>query len=92
MLTLPDKSSARYRIYPSLLDSFAQMLDYEVVAEEMWNKKDGEYVLTPDEMYDKLEKELIATINREPHEPIEAASLDSAVSYTHLTLPTRSSV
>lgn len=74
MLTPPlNEASAKYRIYPSLLDSYQQLLDYEIVAEEPWNKRDGDYVLTPDEMYDKIEAELIASVNREPHEPSQAA-------------------
>lgn len=65
----------KYRIYPSLLDKFQELLDYEKVAEEDWNKIDdtGDYRLTPDEMYVKIESELIDSINRCPHSPSEAA-------------------
>lgn len=76
-----------YKIYPSLLDKFQEFLDYEIAAEETWNKVSesakergqyteaevGDYILTPDEMADKLEQDLIDTINRVPHEPWEAA-------------------
>ena len=82
----------KYRIYPSLLDKFQDLLDYETVAEERWNlvsnaaKKRGEfadrevgdYKLTPDEMYAKIECELINTINRCPKEPSEAADKGTA--------------
>ncbi len=76
-----------FKIYPSLLDKFQEFLDYQIAAEELWNKVSekakeqgqypdaevGDYILTPDEMADKLEQELIDTINRVPHEPWEAA-------------------
>jgi hypothetical protein len=68
----------RYRVYASLLDKFQSLKDYEKVAEEPWNKKDDEYILTPDEMYSKLEVELINTINRCPKEPSEAADKGTA--------------
>ena len=77
----------KYRIYPSVLDKFQELIDYETVADEPWNKVSetaiaagkypdkevGDYILTPDELQDKLEQELIDTINRVPHEPSEAA-------------------
>ncbi len=81
------KSKPDFRIYPSLLDKFQEFLDYETAAEEPWNKVSetaieagkypdkevGDYILTPDELCDKLEQELVDTINRVPHEPWEAA-------------------
>lgn len=65
-------------IYPSLLIAFQSLLDYELVAEEDWNKVSeaahqrgeyldrevGDYKLTPDEMYLKLECDLLDSINR----------------------------
>lgn len=62
-----------YRIYPSLLDLFQSLLDYEIVVEEPWNRVNGEYKLTADEMYDKLDCELLDAVNRVPHDPSEAA-------------------
>lgn len=67
-----------YNIYPSLLNAYQSLLDYEIVAEEPWNKvgestqqrgeyldrEVGDYKLTPDEMYLKLEADLIDSINR----------------------------
>lgn len=67
-----------YRIYPSLLIAYQNLLDYEQVAEEDWNKVSeaahergeyldreiGDYKLTPDEIYVKLEADLIDSINR----------------------------
>lgn len=84
--------SPKYRIYPSVLDKFQELLDYQLVAEEPWNKvsqtaKDAgkyadkdvdDYILTPDEMQDKIENELIDFINRVPHEPSEAADKGTA--------------
>lgn len=81
------QNKADFKIYPSLLDKFQEFLDYQVAVEEPWNKVSdtaiaagkhtdkevGDYILTPDEMQDKLEQELIDTINRVPHEPSEAA-------------------
>ncbi len=73
------ESHPKYRIYPSLLDKFQELLDYEKVAEEDWNKdSDGEYKLTPDEMYSKIESELIDSINRCPRVPNEAADKGTA--------------
>ena len=82
----------KYRIYPSLLDKFQELLDYEQVAEEDWNKvsesalergefpgsEPGDYKLSPDEMYDKIEVELINSINRCPHDANEAADKGTA--------------
>lgn len=77
-----------YSIYPSLLIAYQNLLDYEKVAEEAWNKVSeaahnrgeylyleiGDYKLTPDEMYFKLECDLIDSINRVEHEYGEATS------------------
>lgn len=76
-----------YRIFPSLLDKFQSLIDYEQEAEQPWNivsenahnngkhldKEVGDYILSPDEMYYKIEAELIDTINRVDGVPIEAA-------------------
>lgn len=67
-----------YRIYPSLLDKFQDLLDYEIVADEPWNKSGDDYKLTPDEMYYKIEAELIDMINRVEGVPIEAADRGTA--------------
>ena len=70
------EKTIKYRIYPSLLDKFQELLDYEKVAEEDWNKISesaiergeypgydvGDYKLTPDEMYVKLESDLINSL------------------------------
>ena len=80
-------SQVMYRIYPSLLDAFQNLLDYEIVAEENWNKVSesnhdrgeyldrdvGDYKLTPDEMYLRDEAALIDMINRVPKVASEAA-------------------
>lgn len=76
-----------YCIFPSLLDKFQQLIDYEQETEQPWNivsenahkngkhldKEVGDYILSPDEMYEKIEAELIDTINRCDGVPIEAA-------------------
>lgn len=86
------EAKPKYRIYPSLLDKFQDLLDYEKVAEEDWNKVSesaiergeypgcevGDYKLTPDEMYVKIEAELIDAINRCPKVPNEAADKGTA--------------
>lgn len=72
------KLHKEYNIYPSLLQAYQSLLDYRQVAEEDWNKVSesahsrgeyldceiGDYKLTPDEMYLKLEADLIDSINR----------------------------
>jgi hypothetical protein len=73
-----EKRRNKYRIYPSLLIGFQNLLDYEQVAEEDWNRVSesahergeyldrevGDYKLTPEEMYLKLECDLLDSINR----------------------------
>lgn len=65
----------RYRIYPSLLDKFQSYLDSDIEAESFWNidSETGEMKKTPDEIAAANEQALLDTINRVPHEPIEAA-------------------
>lgn len=81
-----------YRIYPSLLIAYQNLLDYELVAEEDWNKVSdaahergeyldrevGDYKLTPDEMYLKLECDLLDSINRIDGQFGEAADKGTA--------------
>lgn len=67
-----------YRIYPSLLDKFQDLLDSEIVADEPWNKSGDDYKLTPDEMYYRIESELIDMINRVDGIPCEAADRGTA--------------
>ena len=88
----PMKRKIDYRIYPSLLDKFQELLDYQTAFEGPWNKVSetakkegkypdlevGDYILTADEMQDKLEQELVDAINRVPHEPWEAADKGTA--------------
>ena len=68
----------RYNIYPSLLDKFQDLLDYEMVAEEPWNRNGEDYRLTPDEMRDKIEAELLDAVNRVPKGAMEAADKGTA--------------
>lgn len=70
----------KYRIYPSLLDKFQQLLDYEEEAESAWNKDSGDnYVISPEDMRLRLEQELVDTINRAPREPSFAADRGTAL-------------
>lgn len=81
-----------YCIYPSLLIAYQNLLDYEEVAEEDWNKVSeaahqrgeyldrdiGDYKLTPDEIYLKLECDLLDSINRVDGRYGEAAAKGTA--------------
>lgn len=72
-------SKPRYKIYPSILDKFQAFLDSDLVAEEFWNKDtEDNYKLTSDEMSDKLEQELIDSINRFDRGSSEAADKGTA--------------
>lgn len=76
---LKPMSQHKYRIYPSILDKYQKFLDSELVAEEFWNKdSDDNYKLTPDEMSDMLEQELIDSINRVERVASEAADKGTA--------------
>lgn len=64
----------KYRIYPSLLDKFQELLDSDIEADEFWNlDEEGNQKRTADEIADAHTQELLDSINRVPHEPIEAA-------------------
>lgn len=68
------KQQPKYRIYPSLLDKFQELLDSELEAEEFWNlDEEGNQKRTADEIADAHTQDLLDAINRVPHEPIEAA-------------------
>jgi uncharacterized protein YlaI len=72
-------SQPSYRIYPSLLQKFQSLLDVELEVNDFWNiDSDGNYKKTADELSDKYEAELLAMVNRESREPIEAASQGTA--------------
>lgn len=68
-------SRASYRIYPSAMDKFQKFLESEIDAEGFMNidRATGEQKLTADEIAEQREQELIDSINRVPHGPIEAA-------------------
>ncbi|MCM1452664.1 MAG: hypothetical protein NC102_10415 [Clostridium sp.] len=71
-------TTPKYCIYPSLLIAYQGLLDLEHAFEEPWNivsekahergeyldREVGDYKLTPDEMYLKLECDLLDSINR----------------------------
>ena len=62
----------RYRISPSLLNSFSDWLNYETVWEKFWGNAETP-AMTQEEFGQKQLAELLAYINREPQEPNEAA-------------------
>lgn len=64
-----------YRIYPSLLDAFERLCSTQDEFEAFYNEdaENGGYKVTYEELYEKNEQELLDSINRVPHEPIEAA-------------------
>lgn len=67
-------SRINYKIYPSLLDGFQRMCDADIDAEAAWNlDEEGMPKRTADELYAEREQALLDSINRVPHEPIEAA-------------------
>lgn len=72
-------SQLKYKIYPSLLNKYSDLLHADVGCEAPWNKSGEDYILSPEEFSDKLEQELIDTINRVKHEPSEAASAGVAL-------------
>lgn len=68
------RQQLKYRIYPSLLDKFQELLDSEIEADDFFNlDEEGNQRRTADEIADRHTQELLDTINRVPHEPIEAA-------------------
>lgn len=68
-----------YRIYPSLLDKFQQLLEARAEFESFFNEDgEGGYKRTYDEVVADIEQQLIDTINRVPHAPIEAADKGTA--------------
>jgi hypothetical protein len=71
-------STPKYKIYPSILDKFQKFLDSDLVAEEFWNKKNDDYILTPDKMAERLEQELIDSLNRVGKQPSQAADKGTA--------------
>lgn len=71
--------SPDYKINPSLLDKFQRVLDAKNDFESFFNEDtDGGYKMSYDEVLGKAEKELLDSINRVPHHPIEAADKGTA--------------
>ena len=69
-----------YLVYPSLLNQYQRLLDSEVDAEDFSNidSESGDYRRTPEEIMAEREQDLIDSINRVPHEPIEVADRGTA--------------
>lgn len=66
-----------YRVYPSLLDAFANLLNADADWEKYWGSAEDP-PKTAQEYADECEVKLINTINRCPKEPIEAADKGTA--------------
>lgn len=66
------ENNIRYRFYPSILNTFQELLDYEAIYDKYYGAADDPEI-TLDEFERKLETELIDKINRVPQEPSEAA-------------------
>lgn len=68
-------SEVKYNIYPSLLDKFQSYLDADMEAESFWNidSETGEMKKSSEEIEAERMQELLDSINRVPHDPIEAA-------------------
>lgn len=60
-----------YRINPSLLNSFWDLVNSETLYDKLYGQTED--AMTPEEFYAKQEQELLDSINRIEHEPIEAA-------------------
>lgn len=72
-------SQPSYKIYPSLLQKFQSLLDVDLEVNDFWNiDSEGNYKKTADELSEAYKNELLAMINRESREPIEAASQGTA--------------
>ena len=71
--------SVRYKIYPSLLNCYQTLLDADILFEADSNVDgEGNYKRTIEEIEKELIDNLLATINREKAEPIEAAEKGTA--------------
>ena len=66
--------SKHYYIYPTLLDKFQNLLDYDTVAGEPWNAEKP-----VKQVYDELEQELLDAINRVPQKPSPSADRGTAL-------------
>jgi len=66
--------SAKYRLYPSLMDKFQKYLDSDQEFESFWNvTPEGEYKKTLDEITEANRQAVLDAINRVSQEPSEAA-------------------
>lgn len=68
----------KYKIYPSLLDKFQSILDVEEDYESFFNQGEEGYKKSLEEILAQREQELLDSINRVPHEPIEKADRGTA--------------
>lgn len=72
-------STLKYKLYPSALNNFQALLDADVMFEASSNlDAEGEYKRTIEEIEEELTKNLLDTINRVSHGPIEAADKGTA--------------
>ena len=69
----------KYKIYPSLLDKFQRLQEAREDFESCFNEDgEGGYKKSYEEIVAELEQSLLDSINRVPHEPIEAADKGTA--------------
>ncbi|MBQ0034914.1 MAG: HNH endonuclease, partial [Bacteroidales bacterium] len=72
-------SQPKYKIYPSLLDAFQRVKEAKTEFESVFNEDgEGGYKRTYEEVVADLEQQLLDSINRVPHAPIEAADKGTA--------------
>lgn len=72
-------TAPKYKFYPSLLDKYKRYLLSEADAEDFANvDAEGNYRLTPDQISEKREEELLACVNRVKSATTEAQALGTA--------------
>ena len=70
-------SQPKYKIYPSLLDAFRDMVNAPDIWEKFWGNSETPK-MTLEEYVEKTNREFLDKVNRAPHEPIEAADRGTA--------------
>lgn len=67
----------KYRIYPSLLDAYRDMVNASEIWEKYWGSSENPKISLEDYIA-KTNAEFLDKVNRVPHEPIEAADRGTA--------------
>ena len=72
-------TAPKYRFYPTLLGIYQRYLQSEIAAEDFTNvDAEGNYRLTPDQIAEQREEELLACVNRVKSETTEAQAKGTA--------------